>query len=71
MAKTPPVPSEQRSFGSDDAAARLQSARPDRRDTKTDAQSAQPGDADVNTDTQGRFGNIAQNTQPLDKVQDR
>lgn len=71
MAKTPPVPPEQRSFGTDDAAARLQSARPDRRDTKTDAQSSEPGDADVNLETQGRFGDIAQNTQPQHKVQDR
>jgi hypothetical protein len=71
MAKKPPIPPEQRSFGGDDAAARLQSARPDRRDLETGAQSDDPGDADVNLETQGRFGNSNQNLQPRAKNHDR
>jgi hypothetical protein len=71
MAKTPPIPPEQRSFGDDDAAARLQSARPDRRDRETEVQSPDPGDADVELKQQGRFGNISQNLQPRARNQDR
>jgi hypothetical protein len=71
MAKTPPIPPEQRSFGGDDAAARLHSARPDRRDLETDAQSPEPGDADVDLKQQGRYGDIKQNLQPRAKNHDR
>jgi hypothetical protein len=72
MPKTPPVPPEQRSFtGGEDSAARLNSARPDRRDLETGVQSPDPGDADVNLDTEGRFGNMRQNLQPRAKNHDR
>ena len=76
MAKVPPIPPEQRSFGEkaqggEDRTSRLESAHPDRRDLKTGAQSSQPGDADVNLETQGRFGNIKQNLTPQWKTQDR
>lgn len=71
MSKTPPVPPEQRSFHADPAAARLNSARPDRRDLETGVQSPNPGDADVNLKTEGRFGNMRQNLQPRAKTQDR
>lgn len=71
MSKTPPIPPEQRSFRGDRSAARLNSARPDRRDLETEAQSPDPGDADVNLETQGRFGNLSQNLQPRARTQDR
>lgn len=57
MAQTPPTPPEQRSFKDDAAAARLDSARPDRRDLETGVQSPEPGDADAGAD--------------LERVQDR
>ena len=74
MAKTPPIPPEQLSDADqqhDDPAARLNSAHPDRRDTRTDAQSGQPGDADVDLNKQGRFGNTLQNVRPQWSTQDR
>ena len=61
MAKMPPIPPEQRSFR-DDAAARLDSARPDRRE---------PADKDIDTDHQGQSGNLRQNLTPQRSVQDR
>jgi len=70
MSKTPPIPTEQRSFH-DDAAGRLASARPDRRDLETGMQSSQPGDADTDLDKQGRSGNLRQNLTPQRSVQDR
>lgn len=71
MPKSPPIPPEQRSFTGGDAAARLQSARPDRRDLETNVQSPEPGDADVDTDKQGRYGALHQNLQPRAGTQDR
>ena len=76
MAKAPPIPPEQRSFneqahGGDDPTSRLESAHPDRRDTKTDLQSGQPGDDDVNLEQQGRQGNINVNTHHQGYQQDR
>ena len=76
MAKAPPIPREQRSFaekahGGEDPTARLDSAHPERRDQATEAQSSQPGDDDVNLKTQGRFGNIRQNTHHQGYQQDR
>ena len=76
MAKAPPIPPEQRSFGEkaqggEDPTSRLESAHPERRDQKTDLQSGQPGDDDVNLDTQGRFGNINENTHHQGYQQDR
>lgn len=68
MSRTPPIPSEQRSFGS---AAGVKDTRPDRRDLKTGLQSGQPGDADSNLDQQGRFGNARQNLTPNHKTQQR
>jgi hypothetical protein len=70
--KSPPIPPEQRSFaGGGDAVARMNSARPDRRDLATEVQSPDPGDADVNLETQGRFGNLRQNLQPRARTQNR
>ncbi len=70
MAKTPPIPAEQKP---------LRGERPDisgdsgdRRDARTGVQSGQPGDADANLKTQGRFGNLSQNVETIQaKVQDR
>jgi hypothetical protein len=42
-----------------------------RRDERSGVQSEQPGDADVNLKSQGRHGNIAQNTTHQGNVQDR
>ncbi len=69
MAKSPPIPKEQRSFRGQrpDIAGR----QPDRHEEKTGLQSHQPGDADVNFATQGRQANIRQNLTPQRRVQDR
>jgi len=68
MSKPPPIPPEQRTFGS----KTTEDGHADRRDLKTGAQSGQPGDADVNTREQGRFGNLAQNVKSTHwKTQDR
>jgi len=68
MAKTPPIPKEQRSFGSDSAP---QDDRMDRRDVTTGLQSGKPGDDDVNLKQQGRQANTSQNLTPQRSVQDR
>lgn len=68
MSKTPPIPPEQRQFGS---TADGKGPPPDRRDLKTGLQSGQPGDADANLDQQGRFGNARQNLTPNHKAQAR
>ena len=68
MTRKPPIPKEQRSFTSRDAAGEPDT---DRRDLATGLQSGQPGDADANLDQQGRFGNIRQNMTTHWKTQDR
>lgn len=68
MSKTPPIPPEQRQFGS---SADGKGPPADRRDLKTGLQSGQPGDADANLDQQGRFGNARQNLTPNHKTQAR
>ncbi|WP_296818152.1 hypothetical protein [Brevundimonas sp.] len=68
MSKLPPIPKEQRSFGS---ANTPDDAKADRRDLKTGLQSGQPGDADVNLSQQGRQANTIQNLTPQRSVQDR
>ncbi len=69
MAKSPPIPPEQRGGGQ---------ARPDvsgeimhRHQRRTGLQSSGPGDGDVNLDQQGRTGNLRQNTSRSGNVQDR
>jgi hypothetical protein len=69
MSKSPPIPSEQRAFKG--AKPDIEGAPGDRRDAKTDLQSGDPGDADANLDSQGRFGNLRQNTSHSGNVQDR
>lgn len=69
MAKTPPIPKEQRAFHGE--RPDITGGDHDRRDSVTNAQSADPGDADVNTAEQGRYGNIRQNLTNQHKVQDR
>lgn len=75
MAKTPPIPEEQRSFADGaqggDPADRLDSAQPERRDRISGLQSGQPGDDDVNLSQQGRQGNINENTHHQGYQQDR
>ncbi len=71
MSKLPPIPTEQRSFSGEQARDRLRSAEPGRRDEVTGLQSSQPGDDDVNLKTQGRQGNINQNTHHQGYQQDR
>ncbi len=71
MSKTPPIPPEQRTFPGEKARDRLRSAEPDRRDATTGLQSSQPGDDDVNLETQGRQGDINQNTHHQGYQQDR
>ena len=69
MSKSPPIPPEQRAFKG--AKPDIEGAESDRRDGKTGVQSSDPGDADVNLDSQGRFGNIRQNTTHSGGRQDR
>lgn len=69
MAKSPPIPPEQRAFKG--AKPDIDGAPGDRRDAKTGLQSGDPGDADANLDSQGRFGNLKQNTSRSGNVQDR
>ena len=71
MTHRPKVPREQRSFADHGARSVKEAMSADRRDLATGAQSAQPGDADVNLDTQGRFGDIKQNTTHQGYQQDR
>lgn len=71
MTQAPKIPKEQRSFADQGARTEVDGRQMDRRDQSTDAQSGQPGDADVNTDTQGRFGDIKQNTTHQGYQQDR
>ncbi len=71
MSKAPPIPPEQRSFSGEKARDRLRSAQPDRRDEATGLQSSQPGDDDVNLKSQGRQGNINENTHHQGYQQDR
>ena len=68
MAKTPPVPPEQRSFK---MKAKIEGQTVGRRDETTGLQSSQPGDDDVNLEEQGRQGNINQNTHHQGYQQDR
>jgi len=68
MAKTPPVPPEQRSFN---MKAKVEGQKMDRRDQTTGLQSGQPGDDDVNLKQQGRQGGINQNTHHQGYQQDR
>ena len=67
--KAPPIPPEQRSHASDKA--HIEGTHGDLRDASTGAQSGQPGDADVNLKSQGRHGNIHQNTHNQGYQQDR
>lgn len=60
MAKSPPIPPEQRSVRGD--RTKVDNQHRDRREEVTEAQSSQPGDDDVNLKQQGRHGNINQNT---------
>jgi hypothetical protein len=70
MAKSPPIPKEQRSFMGKDADP-VEGKR-DRRDERTtNLQSGQPGDGDANLEEQGRYGNIKQNTTHQGYQQDR
>jgi hypothetical protein len=69
MSKSPPIPSEQRAFKG--AQPDIEGKTSDRRDGKTGLQSGDPGDADANLDSQGRFGNLRQNTSRSGNVQDR
>ncbi len=71
MSKMPPIPPEQRTFSAEKARDRLRSAEPGRRDETTGLQSSQPGDDDVNLKSQGRQGNINQNTHHQGYQQDR
>jgi len=71
MTQPPKIPKEQRSFADRGARSEVDGQQMDRRDLRTDAQSGQPGDADVNTETQGRFGDIKQNTTHQGHQQDR
>ena len=59
MAKSPPIPKEQRSF------------KAPAHDRKTELSNQPEGTADANLDEQGRFGNIRQNLTPQRSVQDR
>jgi hypothetical protein len=67
--KAPPIPPEQRSNASDKAD--IAGSDTGRRDKVTGAQSEQPGDDDVNLKSQGRHGNINQNTHHQGYQQDR
>ncbi|MBJ7412263.1 MAG: hypothetical protein JHD15_18125 [Phenylobacterium sp.] len=67
--KAPPIPPEQRA--SPGEKPHIEGADIGRRDRVTGAQSEQPGDDDVNLKSQGRHGNIAQNTTHQGNVQDR
>ena len=67
--KAPPIPPEQRSHAGEKAD--IGGSDLGRRDKVTGAQSEQPGDDDVNLGSQGRHGNIAQNTTHSGNVQDR
>jgi hypothetical protein len=67
--KAPPIPPEQRAFPGQKPD--VDGADIGRRDKVTGAQSEQPGDDDVNLKSQGRHGNIAQNTTRQGNVQDR
>ncbi len=69
MAKSPPIPAEQRAFK--DGKPDIEGDSGDRRDARTGLQSGELGDADANLDTQGRFGNLKQNTSHSGNVQDR
>ncbi len=71
MSKMPPIPPEQRTFSAEKSRDRLRSAEPGRRDETTGLQSSQPGDDDVNLKSQGRQGNINQNTHHQGYQQDR
>lgn len=67
--KAPPIPPEQRAHPGDKP--HIEGTHADRRDASTGAQSGQPGDADVNLKSQGRHGNIHQNTHNQGYQQDR
>ena len=67
--KAPPIPPDQRSHP--DEKSQIEGSDIGRRDGVTGAQSEQPGDDDVNLTSQGRHGNIAQNTTHQGNVQDR
>ncbi|WP_068875003.1 MULTISPECIES: hypothetical protein [unclassified Phenylobacterium] len=67
--KAPPIPPEQRA--SPGEKPHIEGADIGRRDRVTGVQSEQPGDDDVNLKSQGRHGNIAQNTTHQGNVQDR
>ena len=67
--KAPPIPPEQRSHAAEKA--HIEGTHADRRDASTGAQSAAPGDSDVNLSSQGRHGNIHQNTRNQGYQQDR
>lgn len=67
--KAPPIPPEQRSAPGEKA--HIEGDRVGRRDRTTGAQSRQPGDADANFKSQGRQGNIRQNTRHQGYQQDR
>lgn len=67
--RSPPIPPEQRSTAQEKA--HIAGTHADRRDRSTGAQSGQPGDADVNLKSQGRHGNINQNTHHQGYQQDR
>jgi hypothetical protein len=68
-AKSPPIPKEQRSFHG--RSITPANAPHDRRAEKTGLQSGQPGDQDANLKSQGRFGNLRQNTRNQGYQQDR
>ena len=67
--KAPPIPPEQRARPGDKA--HIEGTHAGRRDAATGVQSGQPGDADANLKSQGRFGNIHQNTHNQGYQQDR
>ena len=67
--KAPPIPPDQRSHPGEKP--HIEGADIGRRDRVTGAQSEQPGDDDVNLKSQGRHGNIAQNTTRQGNIQDR
>ncbi len=67
--KAPPIPPEQRSSPAEKPS--VEGGDIGRRDRVTGVQSEQPGDDDVNLKSQGRHGNIDQNTHHQGYQQDR
>ncbi len=67
--KAPPIPPEQRSYPGEKPDVRGSDIG--RRDAVTGDQSSQPGDDDINLKSQGRHGNINQNTHHQGYQQDR